>query len=67
MELVPIARRCLSMCEEWSMWRRRREAEEGRRLWDEFERTRPVSEPERTDEPEVTLEEREQTPTAAES
>jgi hypothetical protein len=55
------------MCEEWWMWRRRLEAEEGRRLWDEFERTRPVGEPERTDEREVTLEEREATPTAAES
>ena len=45
------------MCEEWSMWRRRREADEARRLWDEFDRTQPVSEPERTDEREVTLEE----------
>jgi hypothetical protein len=54
------------MCEEWWMWRRYREAEEGRRLWDEFERTRPLSEPERTDEREVTLEERERTPSAAE-
>ena len=53
------------MCEEWWMWLRRREAEEGRGLWDEFERTRPVSEPERIDEREVTLEEREATPTAA--
>ena len=54
------------MCEDLWMWRRRRDAEEGRRLWEEFGRTRPVSEPERTDEPEVTLEEREATPTAAE-
>jgi len=54
------------MCEEWSMWRRRREADEARRLWDEFERTQPVSEPERPDEREVTLEEPEGTPTAAE-
>jgi hypothetical protein len=45
------------MCEEWWMWHRRREAVEGRRLWDEFERTRPVGEPEvPVDEPEVTLE-----------
>jgi hypothetical protein len=55
------------MCEEWWMWRRRREAEEAYRLWDEFERTRPASEPERTDEREVTLEKREETPTAARS
>jgi hypothetical protein len=55
------------MCEEWWMWHRRREAEEGRRLWDEFERTRPVSEPPATsEEPEVTLEEREATPAPAE-
>jgi hypothetical protein len=55
------------MCEEWLMWHRRREAEEGRWLWDEFERTRPVSEPEVTaDEPEVTLEEREAPPTPVE-
>ncbi len=55
------------MCEEWWMWRRRREAEEGRWLWEEFERTRPVSEPDGTDEREVTLEEREETPTATRS
>jgi hypothetical protein len=66
MEPLPIARRCLGMCEEWWMWRRRRETEEGRRLWDEFERTQPVSEPERVDEREVTLEEREATSAAAE-
>jgi hypothetical protein len=52
------------MCEEWWMWRRRREDEEDRRLWDEFERTRPVSEPERIDEREITLEQREETPAA---
>jgi hypothetical protein len=54
------------MCEEWWMWRRHREAEEARRLWDEFERTQPVTEPERTTEREVTLDEREATATAAE-
>jgi hypothetical protein len=54
------------MCEEWWMWRRRREAEEARGLWDEFERTRPVGEPDHVDEPEVTLEDRERMPTAAE-
>lgn len=54
------------MCEEWWMWRRRHEAEEARRLWDEFDRTRPVSEPERPDERGVTLEEHEGTRTAVE-
>jgi hypothetical protein len=63
----PIAQEVLSMCEEWWMRRRRREAEEDHRLWDEFERTRPVSEPDRPDEREVTLEERDETPTAARS
>jgi hypothetical protein len=67
MGLLPIVRRCLTMCEGWWMWRRgRREAEEDRWLWDEFERTPPVTEPERPDERVVTLEEREATPTAAE-
>jgi hypothetical protein len=55
------------MCEEWWMWRRHREAEEARRLWDEFERTRPVSEPERIDERDVMLEQREAAPIPAES
>jgi hypothetical protein len=64
---LPIARRCLGMCEDWWMWRRYREADEARRLWDEFDRTPPVSEPERVDERDVTLEEREATPTAADS
>ena len=54
------------MCEEWWMWQRRRDAEEARRMWDEFERTRPLSEPERADDSGVTLEEREGTPTAVE-
>jgi hypothetical protein len=65
MGLIPDRQEVLSMCEEWWMWRRWREAEEDRRLWDEFERTRPVSEPERADEREVTLEEGEETPTGA--
>jgi hypothetical protein len=57
----------LSMCHEWWMRRRGDETEENRRLWDEFERMRPVSEPDVTvEEPEVTLEERARTPTAAE-
>jgi hypothetical protein len=54
---------------EHAWWARRRldEAEEGRRLWDQFERTRPLIEPEvAVDESEVTLEEREETPTPAE-
>jgi hypothetical protein len=55
------------MCEEWWMWRRRRDEEATHRLWDEFERTQPLSEPDRTDEREVTLEERDRTPAAAES
>jgi hypothetical protein len=55
------------MCEEWWMWRRQHEAEEARLLWDEFEHTQPVSEPEGADEREVTLAEREATTTAAES
>jgi hypothetical protein len=52
------------MCDAWWMWQRNREADEARRLWDEFDRARPVSEPERPDEREVTLEEREETPAA---
>jgi hypothetical protein len=55
------------MCEEWWMWRRRCDEEATHRLWDEFERTQPLSEPDRTDEREVTLEERDRTPAAAES
>ena len=53
------------MCEEWSMWRRSRDADEAQRMWDEFHRSRPVTEPERVSEPEVTLEVREETPTAS--
>jgi hypothetical protein len=34
----------LSMCYE-RLWRRREETEEGRELWHDFERTRPVSDP----------------------
>jgi hypothetical protein len=49
------------------MWRHRREADETRDLWDEFERTRPVGEPERIDERDVTLEKRDDTPAAAKS
>jgi hypothetical protein len=46
------------MCHDW--WFKRRveeEAEASRRMWDEFERTRPLSDPGVTEEePEVTLE-----------
>jgi hypothetical protein len=65
MDLLPIARRCVSMCEEWWMWRYRRDAEDARRVWEEFERTPPVSEPERPSEREVTLEARQETPAPA--
>jgi hypothetical protein len=55
------------MCHEWWTRRRFEEAEEGRRLWEDFERTPPVDEPEVTvDEPEVTLQEREAAPVRAE-
>jgi hypothetical protein len=53
------------MCHEW--WQRRRfeEREASRRTWDEFERTRPLSDPEVTEEePEVTLEKPETAPLA---
>jgi hypothetical protein len=63
---APDRQEVLRMCEEWWMWRRRHEAEETRRFWDEFDRTPPVREPERADEYDVTLEERDETPTAAE-
>ena len=45
------------MCEEWWFRRRAEEAETSRRMWDEFERTRPLGDPEVTEEEtEVTLE-----------
>ena len=45
------------MCEEWRFRRRAEEAEASRRMWDEFERTHPLSDPEVTEkETEVTLE-----------
>jgi hypothetical protein len=47
----------ISMCHEWWMRRRYEERESSRRMWDEFERTRPLSDPEVTEEePEVILE-----------
>ncbi|MBV8943027.1 MAG: hypothetical protein JO240_14970 [Solirubrobacterales bacterium] len=45
------------MCHEWWLRRRFEEREASRRMWDEFERTRPLSDSEVTEaEPEVTLE-----------
>lgn len=54
------------MCEEWWFRRRHEEAEASRRMWDEFDRTRPLCDPEVTeDEPEVVLEKPEASPLAA--
>ena len=51
------------MCHERWLRRRFEEREASRRTWEEFEQTRPLSDPEVTEEePEVTLEEREPTP-----
>ena len=45
------------MCHEWWLRRKFEEREASRRIWDEFERTRPLSDAEVTEEePEVTLE-----------
>jgi hypothetical protein len=45
------------VCEEWWFWRRAEEAEASRRMWDEFDRTSPLGDPEVTEEqPEVALE-----------
>ena len=46
------------MCHErWLFKRRAKDEEASRRMWDEFERTRPLSDREVTEqEPEVTLE-----------
>jgi hypothetical protein len=50
----------LAVCHDWWFKRRDEEDRASRRMWDEFERTRPLSDPEVTEEePEVTLEERE--------
>ena len=52
------------MCHEY-WWRRRAEEERAasRRMWDEFERTRPLSDPHLDDdEAEVTLEEQDPAP-----
>jgi hypothetical protein len=47
----------LTMCHDWWLKRRFEEAEGSRRMWDEFERTRPLSDPEVAEdaEPEFTL------------
>jgi hypothetical protein len=56
------------MCHEWWLRRRRfEEREADRALWDEFERTRPLSDTEvARDEADVTLKKREPEPAAAE-
>ncbi len=55
------------MCHEFWLRRRFQEREASRRMWDEFERTQPLSDPEVADEqPEVTLEERDAATLAAE-
>lgn len=54
------------MCHDRWFLRMQREREESRRLWDEFEQTRPLSDPEPAEEdPKVTLERRETDPVAA--
>ena len=55
------------MCHDWWLKRRFEEDEASHELWDEFERTRPLTEPEPTDEEtEITLERRESTRLSAE-
>ena len=41
------------MCHESWWWRRREEREATRELWDEFEQTRPLSDPDNADEKEA--------------
>ena len=54
------------MCHDWWLKRRFEEGEASRELWDEFERTRPLTEPDPTDEEtEVTLERHERTRVSA--
>jgi hypothetical protein len=38
------------MCHDWWQWRMYQESEASRNLWDEFERTRPVSDPDPAEE-----------------
>ena len=55
------------MCHDRWLRRRYEEREASRQMWDEFEHTTPLSEPEAPEqEPEVTLEEREPTPLGTE-
>jgi hypothetical protein len=55
------------MCHEW--WQRRRfeEREASRRMWDEFERTQPLSDPDvsEEEEPSITLNNPEKAPLAS--
>jgi hypothetical protein len=56
----------LTVCHERWFRRRARDEEASRLMWDEFERTRPLSDPEVTEEePEVTLEKSDPTRLAA--
>ena len=57
------------MCHESMWWRRRyEEREASRELWDEFEQTRPLSDPEPThEEAEITLEASDGEPVVADS
>lgn len=58
----------LAVCDEWWFQRRAEEREASRRLWEEFEQTRPLSDPEVTEEePEVTPEKPETTRLTANS
>jgi hypothetical protein len=45
------------MCHDWWQWRMWAEREAGREVWDEFERTTPIAEPDAPgEEVEITLE-----------
>jgi hypothetical protein len=53
------------MCHEWWQMRMYEQREASRKLWEEFERTEPLSEPEPAEEEiELTLEEPEEQPAA---
>jgi hypothetical protein len=55
------------MCHDWWYRRMYQEREADRELWDEFDRTRPLSDPEPADEEaEITLEKAEADPVAVE-
>jgi hypothetical protein len=56
----------VAMCHDWWLRRRAAGGEASRRLWGEFEQTRPLSDPDvRDGEDEVTLQKPEPTPVAA--